>query len=635
MRTVRQADSEIVGLVPVPASQSYLPLPSGTPFAGQVPVAAGSGEASQWGPGGGVTVLAPPPSGNATTDLVNIAAAIAALPVGGGTVQLQAGTYQVPAPSTASNGCVVMTVNNSVLAGMGMGATIIQLAPGSNPVTGIVRTPSGVVNSRITFRDFTIDGNYTAQSGSPLVHGFYCGVTPGNRATDTDITCQNLEVMNCTGYGFDPHERTTRFKAIGCVSHDNGQDGKHDGFTLDANYESELIGCIAFGNGRHGFNLVTASNAVRLVGCDSYQNSGCGIVLQNGTKDCVMAGCSVHDNVLEGILINGIGVPSQLDPTPGFNNAVKACTIERSGSHGIQLIGASGQTITGNTIRDSGQAANNVYSQILLDESGANYSTGNTITANDLGTTTGVTNAPAYGIREASSNENANLVIANQISGSMTANLNLLGATTIRLAAHNGTAGAHPQVFAHAFDEPAFHGYKEWNFPPALAGSSAQVSTGGTVYLLAVQCSATETISEVSTYLGAAGSSLTAGENLLGLYTLGGGVATLQGTVDMSTAWSTSTNVGAASAGTLSKSTAVTAGEVVLVGLLVNGSGSLPSFSRGPGSTGSAGNAGLSKSSPYLYSVLSARGQTTLPSSITLSTDITASGALTFWVALS
>jgi hypothetical protein len=45
--------SSLVPLNPVPALLSYLPLPTGTPQAGQVPVATGVGEATAWGAGGG------------------------------------------------------------------------------------------------------------------------------------------------------------------------------------------------------------------------------------------------------------------------------------------------------------------------------------------------------------------------------------------------------------------------------------------------------------------------------------------------------------------------------------------------------------------------------------------------------
>jgi hypothetical protein len=45
--------SSLTPAVPVASYASYLPLPSGTPASGQVPVATGSGETTAWGAGGG------------------------------------------------------------------------------------------------------------------------------------------------------------------------------------------------------------------------------------------------------------------------------------------------------------------------------------------------------------------------------------------------------------------------------------------------------------------------------------------------------------------------------------------------------------------------------------------------------
>jgi hypothetical protein len=61
--------------LPLPQLESlFLPLPSGTPSAGQVPVATGAGQASAWGSGGGGTVLTRATvltaSGNATANTI-------------------------------------------------------------------------------------------------------------------------------------------------------------------------------------------------------------------------------------------------------------------------------------------------------------------------------------------------------------------------------------------------------------------------------------------------------------------------------------------------------------------------------------------------------------------------------------
>jgi len=582
------------------------------------------------------TVWVKPPSGDSTgaTDQANINAAIAALPAGGGRVQLQAGTYIVPAPASASSGCINMSVNNSTLAGMGIGVTVIQLAAGSTGVTGIVRTPSGVSNSKITFRDFTIDGNKAAQTGNPTIIGFFCGVTPNSALTDTDITVVRVEAMNCVGYGFDPHERTTRLLMIGCVSHDNGSDGAHDGFTLDAQYDSTLIGCVAYNNGRHGFNLVTASTRVRLIGCESYGNTGAGYVMQNGAKYNTLTGCTAYNNTLEGVLINGVAQSGQQDNTPGSDNTVTGCTIAGSGTHGIHLVGALRATVTSNTILDSSQTTTNTSNQIYLDESGTTYSTYCTITGNNLNVT-GVAATPKYGVLEKTSNEDFNLVTSNKSYGATTGQISLAGTTSKAMAAHNGTVGEHPTSFAYSMFGPSYHGLSDWTYDPVGIGSTTSAITSGTVYFAAVTPQASGTLTNINLYLGTQGSTLTAGQSLVGLYSLSGGVATLlSSSADQSTNWSTAGNANKISTVALTTPQAVTAGTTYLVGILSVGT-TPPSFGRGGSSTASPPDLGLSKSTPLRYATHVTLSQTALPASVTLNTDVTATSALSHWIGLS
>ena len=579
-------------------------------------------------------VQVPAPTGVPGTDLANIQAAIEALPEAGGLVQLQAGTYVVPAPSQESLGCVTMTRNNSALAGYGIGVTTIKLAPGSRPVTGIIRTHGEMVNRRITFRDLTVDGNAAGQRGKPRVVGFFCGVTPHRAMTDSDISCIQVEIMNCTGYGFDPHTRTTRLLMLGCVAHHNGLDGAYDGITLDGNYEAEVIGCTSYANGRHGFNLVTASNSCRLIGCDAYDNSVHGYMLQEGSKDCVLSGCSARDNAGDGIRIDGTGKPGQLDPTPGYNNAVKDCTVLRSGQHGIHLSGATGQHISGNTVRDSSQGAGGQYSHVMLDVAGAVPSTGNTITGNDLGMTPGVSRLPQHGIYEVAGAD-YNMAVANQLSGPAAGPLlRLQGAHSLGYAAHNGTFGGHPHTFSYAFDNPAFHGFTEWNFPPLLCGSSVQPPVTGIIYLLSMYIQDTGPLSAVHLFMTHAGYGLTAGQNLVGCYRVEAGRATLLASVDQTAAWSDARLNGHAVAAKLSSPLPVTAGAVILFSVLSNGT-QPPAFSCAPAPTGLAANAGLGKEMPYRVSICRGTERTSLPATIELVTGTTAAGSLPFWIAAS
>jgi len=568
-------------------------------------------------------VQVPAPTGVAATDQTNINNAIATLPSGGGIVQLQAGTYVVPAPGSASSGCVNMSVNNSVLAGMGMGVTTIKLAAGSTGVTGIARTPSAVANSKITFKDFTIDGNAANQTGTPVIVGFFCGVTPNSTATDTDIAVIRVEIMNCTGYGFDPHERTTRLYMLGCISHNNGTDGAHDGFTLDACYDSQIIGCVSYSNGRHGFNLVTASNSVQLIGCESYSNSGAGIVLQNGSKNTIITSCKVRNNTLEGILINGLPQSGQQDNTPGASNSVKSNEILLSGTHGIHIVGGSYNHISGNTVRDSSQTTTNTSNQIYLDESGTTYSTYNTVTDNDLNVS-GVTNAPKYGIFEKTVNEDFNFVFGNRSLGAVTSQILLAGTTSVRLAAHNGV-NEHPVTTPYVQDIPSMHGLLEWPFATSQAGGSSTLSKGQ-ITLQRITSQTGGTISNVAFNVVTAAAGLAT--SFIGIYSSDGQTLLAQ-SADFSSTVGTSTGSFTIP---LTASFVLSPGQVVLVGILV-GNATTTAFGPARAATGAnTKNYGLTTASPLMTSTFGTT-LTALPSTITLAST-SGSGAVDFWFGL-
>jgi len=622
-------------------------LGASVPNVAQIVKAALSAEAgSDAGPDGVIQV--PPPTGTAAIDSANINAAIAALSPTGGLVQLQAGTYVVSSPSQPEDGSVQLNVNDSTLAGMGIGVTTIQLAPNSSDVTGIVRTATpelpGVLpaNSHMTFRDFTIDGNKSNQSATARIIGFYSGITPDDVQTDLDITVIRVESMNNTGYGFDPHERTTRLLIEGCVSHDNGTDG----FTLDAVYDSVVIGCTSYANARHGYNLVFGTNSVRLVGDEAYSNGQDGIVLQESTKNCVVEGNIVHDNMADGIFVNGVpNSPPNIDTTPGTNNAIVGNLVENSGMHGIHVQGESGVEIAANTIRDSSQAEGGASNQIYLDDvagsgsTGTFYSTQNTVYANSMLVTTGVASLPKYGIYENSAGDDANMYVGNQSFGALTAQWLFQGPGSIKYAAHNGSTGAQPVEVAYAFDSPAAHGLTEWNFPPQSIVGAGGVLTSGTVYFASLTAQDTFTVGHVDLYLGAQGSTLASGGSVVGLYTFptadAGTSATLaSASADQSANWSDAGNAGALSTVALTTPTAVAAGQVVMVGILTVGT-TPPAFGRAPNSTGNPANLGQTKTTPLNFSTYETTSQTALPSSVTLFTDTTESGTIPVWVGLS
>jgi Right handed beta helix region len=571
------------------------------------------------------TVQVPPPTGIAVVDTALIAGSIAALPATGGLVQLQAGTYVLSAPAVASSGAVSLGVNNSTLAGRGIGVTTLKLADGTSAsCTGIVRTPTGVQNSAITFRDFTIDGNKANVTGTPTIIGVYAGVSPQSTQTDLDIAFIGVEVKNCTDYGFDPHERVTRLRIVDCISHDNGQDG----ITVDGCYDWIVQGCTAYSNGRHGFNFVTASQRGRVIGCYAYSNGSNGFTAQNGAKHITFEGCRSYGNTGVGYLIDGVPQSSpQLDTDPGGRCTLTGCTATASGSHGFQLNGAANCTLTGCRSFDASTTTNNGASHLKLSESGSNYAANNTIVGFVWGQTGAVANAAKYGVEEQTSSDGPNYVLGSSGSGTITGAMNLLHATSAVAAAHNGSSGQHPATFAYAADAPSRHGLIEWNFTPDIAGSSSGVAlVAGTIYGLRIDVQAGQAIHNIVVVCGSAASGLTSGQCIASIINSSG--------VEQARSADISGSFGSTGVVTIPLAAAFTpaAGATLAVLLLFNGT-TPPSLVRSSGTGVTAANVGMTSTSPRRY-FTAGTSQTSMPSSVTMS-GTSANGAFTLWCGLS
>lgn len=213
------------------------------------------------------------------------------------------------------------------------------------------------------------------------------------------------------------------------------------------------------------------------------------------------------------------------------------------------------------------------------------------------------------------------------------------GGNTGLLFARNEIYGFTPTVFVsgtasvggvistetlYQTDTPSRHSYIEWNYDPVVGGSGSQPTTG-TIYVLKVSAQTGGTISNIiMTITSATGVSLTSGQNFVGLYDSSG--ARIGISSDQTTSWATSGLKTMA----LTASATIQAGNEYYVAMLCVGT-TTPSFMRS-GTNLTAPNAGQSNALQR-FSV-NGTSQTALPASITLSSN-TASGAATFWVALS
>jgi Ca2+-binding RTX toxin-like protein len=284
--------------------------------------------------------------GNGTAlDTAAIQAAIdAAAKAGGGEVYVPSGTYIVQSGDNPADGAL-MIKSNVFIKGDGMGDTVIKLASGSHQaVTGIIRSASGEATHDFGVSGLTIDGNRDHTTGK--VDGWYNGFLPGQPGQNTDVTLSDVEIRNCSGYGFDPHERTANMLIENSVAHGNGLDGFVADYLIDSVFRNNL----AYDNDRHGFNIVTSSHDMALLNNVAHHNGGAGVMVQRGhenipsPKHITLSGGETYANGAEGVMVR---LASGVDIT--------GMDIHHNGTSGVRLHGGSNVTVRDNLIHENAQ----------------------------------------------------------------------------------------------------------------------------------------------------------------------------------------------------------------------------------------------------------------------------------------
>lgn len=282
-----------------------------------------------------------------TSDTAAIQAAIdAAAKAGGGDVYIPAGTWTLTPGGKPADGALMLK-SNVFIKGDGMGATVLKLADGTDQaVTGIIRSASGEATHDFGVSNLTLDGNRDATSGK--VDGWYNGFLPGQPGQDSNVTLSGVEIRDCSGYGFDPHERTANMLIENSVSHGNGLDGFVADYLIDSTFRNNL----AYDNDRHGFNIVTTTHDLALLNNASHDNGGGGIVVQRGSENIpspyhiTIEGGEVYGNAAEGVLVklsNGVDI-SGVD-------------IHHNGTSGVRVYGSTDVEVRGNLIHENAQKA--------------------------------------------------------------------------------------------------------------------------------------------------------------------------------------------------------------------------------------------------------------------------------------
>ncbi len=313
------------------------------------------------------------------------------------TVVLPTGTLLVKGSGDKSDGAVSL-LSGTALQGAGMGRTILKVADGwAGDITGVVRTPFNEVTSNAGLFDLSIDGNRDATTGK--IDGFYTGVRPGSTEQDTDIHVSRVEILDCSGYGFDPHEQTLRLIIENSVSHGNGLDGFVADYIVNGIYRNN----IAYDNDRHGFNVTTTTTGLLLENNIAYGNGSTGVVVQRGSEaiawpsNVTIVGGQYYGNQKEGVLLN-----------MADNVTIDGAAIYGNLSSGVRIEGSTDTIVQNNRIFNNAQGADNQFDEISIrmrldTTTGQTYYSVNTQILNNTIYSDGAIDA-RYGIREERTN---------------------------------------------------------------------------------------------------------------------------------------------------------------------------------------------------------------------------------------
>ncbi|WP_095056172.1 glycosyl hydrolase family 28-related protein [Pseudomonas sp. Irchel s3f7] len=374
-----------------------------------------------------------------TDDTAAIQRAIdAAAAAGGGQVYAPTGTYIVSGGEEPSDGCLMLK-SNVYLYGDGMGATTVKVADGSDTkITGVIRSAYGEQTHDFGVSNLTIDGNRDNTTGK--IDGWFNGYIPGEAGYDSNVTLDSVEIKDCSGYGFDPHEQTVNMVIKNSVSHGNGLDGFVADFLSDSTFENN----VAYDNDRHGFNIVTSTHDFTLTNNVAYSNGGNGIVVQRGSEDIpspsniTITGGEVYGNGAEGVLIK---LSSEV--------TVSGVDIHDNASAGIRIYGSNHVEIIDNTLNNNslGSPVPEIIIQSYNDTLGVsgkyfngsdNTLQGNVIIGSNLST---------YGIAERNEDgTDRNAIIGNTISHTSNGATLIYGdgsyvSATVPMTIVQGTAG--------------------------------------------------------------------------------------------------------------------------------------------------------------------------------------------------
>lgn len=336
----------------------------------------------------GVASAAQPPDYviDGIDDDVQVQQAINDLPPGGGKIVLLGGTYRF-------SRAVSRAISNVIIEGAGYGTRIISAGTAFSIGAGI---------SNWSIRDMTLDGS-TGNSSVLSISGSnntISGCRVVNANLGISITGGANAVDNCY---FDNIATSAIYDNLG------GNKITNNYFNYSGDYAIKILGDdIAGGDtvigniiqGRAGtgggiyilpgggMNLISSNYIGGTSGIGIYiaMNSAQNKIIGNNIRESVVAQVAVAGmkNTISGNVFCGSGSNQDclLLTATAVTNSITGNTFNAITASGIHLVGAKYNVISGNDFNDMGQATDNMYSSISLDEWGADYSRYNSVTGN-------------------------------------------------------------------------------------------------------------------------------------------------------------------------------------------------------------------------------------------------------------
>lgn len=283
-------------------------------------------------------------------------------------VQLGVGTWVVTGDRADASTGAIELLSGVKLTGTGDRDTVIKLENGFDArINGIVRTDIAIVEN-VTISNLVIDGNRANNIGHQA--GFICGVKDdGLGRTQSNITIDNVEVMNCTAYGINPHEVTYNMTVTNSVAHNNGLDG----FVADGVVGGVYANNISYDNDRHGFNIQNASTNIVLQNNTAYDNGsgatgGAGIVVQRGdvqrgaeaeiahVTNVQIIGGEYYGNTREGILVK-----------LSDNVTISGANVHDNMRYGVRIEGSVNTVLKDSFLSNNSQELTGKYDEVQID----------------------------------------------------------------------------------------------------------------------------------------------------------------------------------------------------------------------------------------------------------------------------